>query len=49
VFIISGHECSVPLPEGPGFPHVRVLSMDNQGHGFGFGAWGIASQESSLP
>ena len=41
VFIITGHECSVPLPEGPSFPHVRILSIDNAG-GWGFGAWGNA-------
>ena len=42
VFIISGHHCSVPLPEGPAFPHVRVFGIDNTGHDFG--AWADALQ-----
>ena len=41
VFVISGHECSVQLPEGDEFPHVRVLSFDNTA-GHDFGAWAEA-------
>ena len=40
VFIISGYECSVKLPEGPDYPHVQVLAIDNTGSDFG--AWADA-------
>ena len=28
--LVSGHVCSVALPEGPQYPQVQVLRIDNQ-------------------
>ncbi len=43
VIVISGHECSVQLPEGPLYPHVQVLRIDNRGKWYD-GSWSHALQ-----